>query len=281
MLSTSFALLKLADSRGRRRGARRASADNPSGSVGQAPLFFLHIPRTGGTSLIEYLDRKVAGAGICPAHEMFEFEALEARGQLRGFGFYRGHYGINLPDRMAPSGRLITLLRPPVPRIFSTWRHLRSTRPPFAGEASQMARAIESDSEAARNLGFREFCEFIMAQGRRSFFNQMTVLLGLGRGWEVAAAGLPKVDRALLDKAKRALDRFSFIGFTESMDQSITSLQRQFGWEAETIARLNAAPSENFPEGAAFFDWLSSAAEFDAELYEYAKQRALALESVD
>lgn len=238
-----------------------------------APLFFLHIPRTGGTSLIEYLDRKMAGAGVCPAHQIFEFQQLKLTGQLHGFGFYRGHFSIDLPDMVAPTGRLITFLRSPVPRIFSSWHHMRATRPYFPAEGAR-ARKMHHDNEAAHILGFREFCEFIIGQGRRSFFNQMTVMLALGQGWDIAAAEVPKVDASVLDRAKRSLDRFSFIGFTEAFDRSTQSLQRQFGWEVEPLPHRNAGRSAIFPEDPALFEWLLDAAEFDVELYNYARQRA-------
>jgi hypothetical protein len=85
------------------------------------PLLFLHIARTGGTGLYQYLDRKMAPFGICPAHEIFEFEELERQGRLQGYGFYRGHFGINLPDRLHRQCRLITFLRSPIERFFSAW----------------------------------------------------------------------------------------------------------------------------------------------------------------
>ena len=36
--------------------------------MANGPLFFLHVPRTGGTSLIEYFDRKMTGTRVCPAN---------------------------------------------------------------------------------------------------------------------------------------------------------------------------------------------------------------------
>ena len=94
--------------------------------IGEKTLFFLHIPRTGGTSLMHYLDRKFDKPEICPAHEMFEFERLRQQNRLLGYSFYRGHFGINLPRSVDPAGCVITVLRRPIPRLLSTWRHLRA-----------------------------------------------------------------------------------------------------------------------------------------------------------
>ena len=236
------------------------------------PLFFLHIPRTGGTSLIEYLDRKMMSADICPAHEMFEFEQLHQEGRLNSFGFYRGHFGINMLDQIAPfDGHLITLMRSPLPRIFSTWRHAGRARPPFPRDLSPLTVRAHRNFEAARNLSFRQYCEWIMEQGFQSIFNQMTVWLGLGRGFGVAED--PDLDRSVLERAKRAVERFSFIGFSESLDLSVKALQSQFGWDGESIAHANAGPISPFPEDDELIKWLSHAAKFDIELYNYAASR--------
>ena len=91
-------------------------------------------------------------------------------------------------------------MRSPTPRIFSTWPHLRTAKPPFSARVSKLTHLAHRNHEAASNLGFRDFCEFI-AKEQRSVFNQMTVRLGLGRGWQIADAGEPRLDRFLLDRA--------------------------------------------------------------------------------
>ena len=45
------------------------------------------------------------------------------------------------------------------------------------------------------------------------------VLLGLGRGWKLPANDIPVPDEAMLENARRSLDRFSFVGITEKFDQ--------------------------------------------------------------
>jgi Sulfotransferase family len=163
-------------------------------------LFFLHIPRTGGTSLISHLDKLFDSADICPAHEQFEFENIGAQGMLESFDFYRGHFGINLIEKISGDKTLITWLRKPIPRVFSTWRYLRKLPPPFTeSESKDMVQQIRSDVNLAHTHDFPDFCKAILDQGRLSFFNQATVLLGLGRGWDVAKAGIPSVNESALN----------------------------------------------------------------------------------
>jgi hypothetical protein len=66
------------------------------------PLFLMHVPRTGGTSLIESLSNLFRPEEICPAHEIHSFEQLERdRGTLDGYSFYRGYFGLNLSKRIS------------------------------------------------------------------------------------------------------------------------------------------------------------------------------------
>ena len=155
---------------------------------GEKRLFFLHIPRTGGTSLMQYLDRKFDEDEICPAHEMFEFERLERQSRLLGYSFYRGHFGINLPRSIEPSGCVITFLRRPIPRLLSTWRHLRSQPAPFLGETGGLVQRVQNMTAAAHEFDFERFCYLVMRVQGPWFFNAATALCGNGRWVECLAA---------------------------------------------------------------------------------------------
>lgn len=125
-------------------------------------------------------------------------------------------------------------------------------------------------------MGFEEFCEHFLSQGRRAFFNQMTMVLGQGRGWNV---WIVPIGDDILERAKRAIDRFEFVGFTETFDASVAALQRHFGWEMESLAQVNSAPEVAFPVDAAFRERLMNAVAFDSALYQYARERFAAAPS--
>ena len=46
-------------------------------NVAAKPLFFMHIPRTGGISLMQYLDQKFPRAAICQVIEMIYVSELK------------------------------------------------------------------------------------------------------------------------------------------------------------------------------------------------------------
>lgn len=234
-------------------------------------LFFLHLPRTGGTSLMQYLDRQFEASEICPAHKIFEFEGLYEQNRLSGYAFYRGHFGINLPRLIDIDGKTVTFLREPIARLFSIWRHLRSRPVPFEGRSGKLIDYTRAVAGAAHRLQFEEFCYFMMAdEGGVLFFNQMTVLLGHGAGSYLPPQ--PSLEE-MLDRAKSAVDSMAFVGFTETFAQSVGRLQLTLGSPLGEVPHVNAAPASSLPLDKTFLDWLQQLVRFDSELYEHAVRR--------
>jgi hypothetical protein len=239
-------------------------------NVAGKPLFFMHIPRTGGISLMQYLDQKFPPTAICPAHEMFEFEQLKQQDKLAGYSLYRGHFGIDLPRLVDSCPSVITFLRRPIARVFSTWRHLRSHAVPFQQESGRLARRIQDMAVAAHSFDFEAFCQFAMEHHGPWFFNSMTVLCTQGRN---PASTDTRCPHELLEDAKRLIDELSFVGFTETFNQSVARLQRRLGWLPETIAHANAAPPSQQSTDGKFHSWLADATAVDDQLYEYALKK--------
>jgi hypothetical protein len=231
------------------------------------PLFFLHVPRTGGTSLLSYLDQQFAPGEVCPAHEQHEFEALEAEGRLQGYRFYRGHFGINFADHVEAKGRWITFLRDPVERVVSSWRHMRDRAPPFSAGQGLSAKQIVDDAQRAGDLDFPDFCQQMLDEGRLSFFNQATAALARGRGWGLSQHEQRRMDEETLELAKANLRCFHFVGTTEKYSESLSALQVQLGLPTAAPLRLNAAPTFHV-DRPGMRDVLHELTRFDRLLYE-------------
>jgi hypothetical protein len=85
-------------------------------------LFFMHIPKTAGMSMRQYLGEQYHPHEICPAERWQDILGREA--SLRSYCLIRGHFRYNLRELVAPDARTLVVLRDPVRRTLSALRHL-------------------------------------------------------------------------------------------------------------------------------------------------------------
>ncbi len=151
-------------------------------------LLFVHIPRTGGGSLINVLDDHYDVADIAPFWNPQDF-ASDGSHDLSKYKLIRGHCGPNEIERVADQGfSTITFLRDPLARTGSIYRWLRTlevrdeladgARVADAYGAAEPTFDPESQKaiEAARRLSFEEFVETDIAVDFVS--NGQTINLG-------------------------------------------------------------------------------------------------------
>ncbi len=88
------------------------------------PLYFAHIPKTAGTTLIPLLDRLVAAGDIYP-HQLWR-QVSDPAADFNRHNLYRGHFGGGgvrlLTDRRVDG---LTMLRDPVALAVSTYAYVR------------------------------------------------------------------------------------------------------------------------------------------------------------
>src|SRR5262249_40549181 len=100
---------------GARTGRREHSMDR---------VFFLHLPKTGGSSLSSALAKKFASWEIFPwRHGRFD---LFNQANLMPFRFFHGHFTISDLDYIPRPVRSVTLIREPRKRIVSLYNYWRS-----------------------------------------------------------------------------------------------------------------------------------------------------------
>jgi hypothetical protein len=86
------------------------------------PLFFMHIPKTAGMSMRQYLGEQYHQHEILPADR---WEDLHGKNlDVRSFRLVRGHFRYNLRELVAPDARMLVVLRDPLRRTVSALRHL-------------------------------------------------------------------------------------------------------------------------------------------------------------
>ncbi|MGJ3251416.1 MAG: sulfotransferase family 2 domain-containing protein [Elainellaceae cyanobacterium] len=241
-------------------------------------LYFLHIPKTAGTTLYHLLDGKFELDDICPAR--FWSELLDLSPESRNnYRFFRGHFGYPIHWVLDKKPVYITVLRNPIDRVISYYESV--CRHPYdffhqfvASQTMSLADFIRSPDTrcTVANLQTRSLVmdmdvrsPHIRARNRHA-----TTPCGLDGITEMTLLEMP--DDELLAIAKQRLDEFAFVGLVEHFQDSMLLLSYIFGWYPfEPVERLNQAPQRRRPDVSP--DVLDEARELnrlDIELYDYA-----------
>ena len=112
----------------------------------RAPLYFLHIPKTAGSSVTLWLRRQVGDDLACPVQLWDQLTRIE-RSQLQKYKLFYGHFGVDLAAFLGRDVQTVTMLRDPLSRTISHYRHVRrDPRHPLHHRVAQ-----ESFEEFVRN----------------------------------------------------------------------------------------------------------------------------------
>ncbi|MGF1522349.1 MAG: sulfotransferase family 2 domain-containing protein [Leptolyngbyaceae cyanobacterium] len=202
-------------------------------------LFFIHLPKTAGTTFNAFLDQQYPLADIAPP-EVFEkgseyLDKGDPEGRLRylrQFSLYRGHYPYQVCKLFMPEYVSLTVLRDPVKRIVSQYNDWRSK------SEESLAGAFESEktlAALARDLPFRDFFQSDHPLVARFFHN--------GQARPLATNFRCKMEgQALKDLALANLKKIDYVGITEAFDLFLLMLCERFGWHyPQRLQSLNKA----------------------------------------
>jgi hypothetical protein len=176
-------------------------------------IVFVHIPRTGGTTFAS-LVQPFYGDGFFRDRDTGSNFNYNFKGYLKGkypdFDFITGHFkAIKYEHLLECDYRFITWVRNPVYRAVSTYKVLK--RKNLNGGSP-----IEHRNLILNQLGLLEF----LAQKRTR--NQIWNIL---KGFN--------------------LDLFSFVGFTESYDKSLSRFEETFGVKLPKVKKIKNASIYN------------------------------------
>lgn len=187
-------------------------------------LFFLHIPKTAGTSLRQLFHQQYPPPRLVELYPPWTDERLDkVRAELRsGRRVVYGHLNFGIHEVLGVSGQYVTMLRNPVSRVISYFRH-------------------NLNYPDARYYGLLDkgmtLAEFVGSRVTFETNNHMTrIIAGYG-------GTNPLDDDAVLSTALSNLrEHFLFAGVTERFGPSIRAMAMRLNWKT---ALPSIQPREN------------------------------------
>ena len=223
----------------------------------QAMLAYVHVPKTGGTTLASFLNN------IYRSDEIYRIHRNESSKQLRrfkaamkkpdGLRLVHGHFDLSLSRWLPPDTRYFTVLRNPIERAISHYYHYRRVvNDPIHGLAMRST-----------------LLEWISARGLKEMDNGQTRRLSGQLNVPIGDVG-----EETLEIAKRNLLRFAVVGLTERFQESQVLLHRAFHWPIyqwppRNVDGNRAARAEL---DAATLRAIEKNNRYDIELYEFARK---------
>ncbi len=220
-------------------------------------LIFLHIPKTGGSTLYKILARQYSRAQTLrlegPQIAAFQTLPEAERGRYR---LVEGHLHFGFHRFIPGPSTYVTFLRRPIERVLSFYHYARSTfdhylYPLLAIERLDLKTLLARESTV-------ELC------------NGQTRQLA-GEEWEDPQRA---VTRAALERAQANLrSHFRVVGLLEEFDASLLLLRRAFDWHSPFYVKENVTKEK--PADMSLDDetrrLIEDANSLDVELYEYAR----------
>ena len=219
-------------------------------------IFFLHIPKTAGTSVNDILRLQVNPG------EFFSFPDKNILTPdmsiiIQKAKIVRGHRMYDLQQFFTRRPHVMTMLRNPYDRVISNYAHLKRTDQ--SGLLS-IIRQVDPD-RGDEPVTLEEYISAPSSQNR-----MIRYLVGFNRKLNL----LPDDERLTL--AKIHLEGLAFFGLKERFDDSMQLLAYTFCWrEFKKYDTLNTAPSDSKPPlSPEVRAALEAGNALDMQLYQYA-----------
>jgi hypothetical protein len=242
----------------------------------QRPWYFLHIPKTAGTTFRVLLENQFHMHAICPAYEFFQMKSYSEE-QLRGFRLFRGHMGYSLVNYLPEKPRVLVMLRDPMERAVSHFEYIRRDPGHPRHRTIQEGKLSLKDylldpvlSAEVTNAQVRPLAHLANRGLLRELLDATDSQEAFARAWRHREGVLPPDDE-LLDVALERLEAADFVGVAEHLEQGMALAARLLGAAPpQTLQSLNINPRrtrlDELPDDV--LDLLQELTRLDRKLYQ-------------
>jgi len=240
-----------------------------------APVYFMHIAKTAGTSTQAFLRHALPAAAVCPFHTLDELMTAA----LDGWSVYLGHFAGLPPILLRRRPVLLTQLRDPVARTASHIAHVRrDPNHPLHPDAAGLSIAQYCRSDALRftveDYQSRQLASLAAGlqltrgdHARRQGPGAMSVSFEESLSWLAGGGGLRRA-------AEMALACADVVGLAERHARTLTLMAWRLNLAPPTAAiRENADPAPRPALSARDVDAIEEVVQTDLAVYRAARER--------
>ncbi|MHB1924273.1 MAG: hypothetical protein ACYCSJ_06255 [Acidimicrobiales bacterium] len=225
--------------------SRSAAGPGSAGGGAEEQIYFLHIMKTAGTSLVNAMAAR-SGSRLCLSQVFLDHIPFLPEPLLKGAALVAGHLGAGVIPSLAPDAKVVTVIREPVSRVLSHYAHILRDPAVVANTARlSLAEFVRSPRwrPLVENFQARHLVHDVGVSRAWVDFSPPEALAGLGPPFPDVDAlplqflldysPLPMPEAELAAAATARLESLDLVGVTDRLDEFHAHLLTHWGQRAE------------------------------------------------